>query len=169
MQGGLSALLGYFNLHSVSFRGGPYPLPCGTTFRVRDALHLFEACDSVTYVRGVFQRLLPLLGKANLVADIRSRAGLVSFAIIFSFDCTFRAVRDALPRWITVAFSLASALSAWPLVLGSISAMRPRIRFLFDANDHRSVGFLRFAFMHICADLTRQEWLPANLEQGSQI
>ena len=31
------------------------------------------------------------LGKANLVADIRSRAGLVNFAIIFSFDSTLRA------------------------------------------------------------------------------
>jgi hypothetical protein len=62
----ISALLGHFNLHSVLLRGGPYPLPCGTTFRVRDALHLFEACDSVTYVRGVFQRLLPLLGESEL-------------------------------------------------------------------------------------------------------
>ena len=31
------------------------------------------------------------IGKANLVADIRSRAGLVNFAIIFSFDSTLRA------------------------------------------------------------------------------
>jgi len=77
------ALAGPFKFHSVSLCGRLYPLPRRATFRFRNALHLIEARRSVGYVRGIFQRLLALLGKANLVADIRSRAGLVSFAIVF--------------------------------------------------------------------------------------
>jgi hypothetical protein len=60
-------LVGLFKFHSVALCGGPYPLPCSATFRVRDALHLIEACDSVTHVRGVFQRLLSVAwGKRTL-------------------------------------------------------------------------------------------------------
>jgi hypothetical protein len=58
-------LVGLFKFHPVSLCGRLYPLPLPrrTTFRVRDALHLMEACDSITYVRGIFQRLLALLGE----------------------------------------------------------------------------------------------------------
>jgi hypothetical protein len=42
-----------------------------------------------------------------------------------------------------------------------------RLRFLFDAREHRSVGFLRFARAYLY-DVTSQKWLPANLEQGWQ-
>jgi hypothetical protein len=46
------------------------------------------------------------LGKANLVTDIRSRAGLVSLAIVFlprEHPPCARTARDSLPRWITAA------------------------------------------------------------------
>jgi hypothetical protein len=66
MQCGACVLVGLFNFHSVSLCGGAYPLPGGTTFRVRDALHLIEACDRIAHVRGVFQRLLSLLGESEL-------------------------------------------------------------------------------------------------------
>jgi hypothetical protein len=96
---------------------------------------------------------------------------LVNFAIIFSFDSTLRA--DSTGRFAAFDYSgifhWPGALSAWTLALGSISAMRPRIRFLFDANDHRWVGFLRFAFMRICAISRVKSGCRASLEQGSQI
>ena len=74
---------GLFKFHCVSLCGSLYPLPRRTTFCFRDALHLVEACNSVAYVRNIFSGSLRCFGKANLVADIRSRAGLVSFAILF--------------------------------------------------------------------------------------
>ena len=52
---------GFFKFHCVSLCGGLYPLPRRTTFRFRNAFHLMEARNSVSYVRGIFQRLLALL------------------------------------------------------------------------------------------------------------
>ena len=66
MHRGVGVLVGLFKFHSVAFCGRPYALPCSITFSIRDALHLIEACDSVTHVRGVFQRLLALLGESEL-------------------------------------------------------------------------------------------------------
>ena len=59
-------LVGLFKFHSVSLCGRLYPLPRRTTFRFRNALHLIEARNSVAYVRGIFQRLLALLGESEL-------------------------------------------------------------------------------------------------------
>ena len=36
------------------------------TFRFRDALHLMKARNRIAYVRGIFQRLLALLGESEL-------------------------------------------------------------------------------------------------------
>src|ERR1019366_3785774 len=44
----------------------PLPLPRRTTFGFRNALHLLEARDSVTYVRGIFQRFLALVWESEL-------------------------------------------------------------------------------------------------------
>ncbi len=60
------ALLGLFKLYTVSLCGGLYPLPRRPTFRFRNVLHLIDARDRVANVRGVFQRLLTLLGKSKL-------------------------------------------------------------------------------------------------------
>jgi hypothetical protein len=62
VQRGVFALIGLFKFHSVPLCGRLYPLPRRTTFGFRNALHLLEARDSVAYVRGIFQRLLALLG-----------------------------------------------------------------------------------------------------------
>ena len=83
MQRGVFVLVGLFNFHSIPLCGGPYPLPCSTTFHGRDALHLMEACDRIAHVGSVSSSSFRCVGKANLVADSRSRAGLVSFASIF--------------------------------------------------------------------------------------
>jgi hypothetical protein len=66
VQRGVFALVGLFKFHSVSLCGRLYPLPRRTTFRFRNALHLIEARNSVAYVRGIFQRLLALLGESEL-------------------------------------------------------------------------------------------------------
>jgi hypothetical protein len=76
------ALVRPFKSHSLSLCGLLDPLPRRTTFGFRNTLHLLEARDSVADVRGS-SGSLRCLGKANLVADIRSRAGLVSLATIF--------------------------------------------------------------------------------------
>src|ERR1035441_10242773 len=59
------ALVGLFKFHSVSLGGRLYPLPRRTTFRLRNVLHLMEARNRVAHVRGIFQRLLALLGKSE--------------------------------------------------------------------------------------------------------
>src|ERR1039457_1353836 len=59
-------LVGGFKFHSVSLGGRLYPLPRRTTFRLRNVLHLMEARNRVAHVRGIFQRLLALLGKSEL-------------------------------------------------------------------------------------------------------
>jgi len=61
VQRGVFALVGLFKFHSISLCGRLYPLPCRTTFRFRNALHLVEARNSVAHVGGIFQRLLALL------------------------------------------------------------------------------------------------------------
>jgi len=66
VQRGVFALAGPFKFHSVSLCGRLYPLPRRATFRFRNALHLIEARRSVGYVRGIFQRLLALLGESEL-------------------------------------------------------------------------------------------------------
>jgi hypothetical protein len=66
VQRGMFALVGLFKFHSVSLCGRLYPLPRRTTFHFRNALHLIEARNSVAHVRGVFQRLLALLGESEL-------------------------------------------------------------------------------------------------------
>jgi len=66
VQRGVFPLVGIFNLHSVSVCGRLYPLPRRTTFHFRNALHLMEARNRIAYVRGVFQRLLALLGESEL-------------------------------------------------------------------------------------------------------
>jgi hypothetical protein len=66
VQRGVLALVGLFKFHSVSLCGRLYPLPRRTTFHFRNALHLIEARNSVAYVRGIFQRLLALLGESEL-------------------------------------------------------------------------------------------------------
>jgi hypothetical protein len=65
VQRGVFVLVGVFKFHSVSLCGRLYPLPRCTTFRFRNALHLIEACDSVTHVRSIFQWLLPLLWESE--------------------------------------------------------------------------------------------------------
>src|ERR1035441_5990852 len=77
------ALVGLFKFHSVSLGGRLYPLPRRATFRLSNVLHLMEARNRVAHVRGISSGSLRCLGKANLVADIPSRAALVSFAIVF--------------------------------------------------------------------------------------
>src|ERR1019366_9046087 len=66
VQRGGFALIGLSKFHSISLCGRLYPLPRRTTFHLRNALHLIEARDSVAYVRGIFQRLLALLGESEL-------------------------------------------------------------------------------------------------------
>src|ERR1017187_5970070 len=60
------ALVGLFKFHSVSLGGRLYPLPRRTTFRLSNVPHLMEARNRVAHVRGIFQRLLALLGKSEL-------------------------------------------------------------------------------------------------------
>jgi hypothetical protein len=55
VQRGMFALFGLLKFHSVSLCGRLYPLPRRTTFRLRNALHLIEARNSVANVRGIFQ------------------------------------------------------------------------------------------------------------------
>jgi hypothetical protein len=62
----VSALCRLLKFHSVSLCGRLYPLPRRATFRWRYTLHLIEARSSVAYVRGIFERLLTLLGKSEL-------------------------------------------------------------------------------------------------------
>ena len=71
------ALVGLFELHSISFCGRLDSLPRRTTFGFRNALDLLEARDSVAYVRGIFQRFLALLGESELGCGylIKSRLG----------------------------------------------------------------------------------------------
>jgi hypothetical protein len=59
-------LVGLFEFHSMPLCGRLYPLPRRPPFRFREALQLIEARDSVAHVRGIFQRLLALLGKSEL-------------------------------------------------------------------------------------------------------
>jgi len=66
VQRAVFAQVGLFEFHFVSLCGRLYPLPRRTTFGFRNALHLLEARDSVAYVRGIFQRLLALLGESEL-------------------------------------------------------------------------------------------------------
>ena len=66
VQRGVFALAGPFKFHSVSLCGRLYSLPRRSTFRFRNALHLIKARRSVGYVRGIFQRLLALLGESEL-------------------------------------------------------------------------------------------------------
>jgi len=66
VQRGVFALVGLFKFHSISLCGRLYPLPRRTTFHFRNALYLIEARNSVAYVRGIFQRLLALLGESEL-------------------------------------------------------------------------------------------------------
>ena len=66
VQRGVFALVGPFKFHSISLSGRPDSLPRRTTFGFRNALHLLEARDSVADVRGIFQRLLALLGESEL-------------------------------------------------------------------------------------------------------
>ena len=65
-QRGALALAGLFKFDSVSLCGRLYPLPRRTAFRFRNALHLMKARNRVAYVRGIFQRLLALLGESEL-------------------------------------------------------------------------------------------------------
>ena len=53
------------------------------TFRLRNVLHLMEARNRVAHVRGIFQRLLALLGKSELGCGYPVTSCLVSFAIVF--------------------------------------------------------------------------------------
>src|SRR5450631_629939 len=55
-----------FKVHSVSLCGRLYPLPRRTTLCFRNAFHLIEARNGIAYVRGIFQRLLALLGESEL-------------------------------------------------------------------------------------------------------
>ena len=106
------ALVGLFKFHSVSLGGRLYPLPRRATFRLSNVLHLMEARNRVAHVRGISSGSLRCLGKANLVADIPSRAALVSFAIVFlprEYLPAPGRPRYSLPR-ITTAFS---APAAW--------------------------------------------------------
>ena len=66
VQRGVFAPAGPFKFHSVSLGGSQYPPPRRATFRFHNALHLIEARDSVGYVKGIFQRLLALLGESEL-------------------------------------------------------------------------------------------------------
>src|ERR1022692_659879 len=66
VQRGVFAPVGPFKFHSISLCGRLDSLPRRTTFRFRNALHLLEARGSVAYVRGIFQRLLALLGESEL-------------------------------------------------------------------------------------------------------
>ena len=66
MQPGVFVLVGLLKFHSISLCGTLYPLPRRTTFRFRNPLHLMEARNSIAYVRGIFQRLLALLGESEL-------------------------------------------------------------------------------------------------------
>ena len=77
VQRGVFALVGPFKFRSISLCGRLDSLPRRTTFGFRNALHLLEARDSVAYVRGIFQRLLALLGESELGCGypITSRLG----------------------------------------------------------------------------------------------
>ena len=66
VQHGVFALVGPFKFHSISLCGRLDSLPRRTTFGFRNALHLFEARGSVADVRGIFERLLALLGESEL-------------------------------------------------------------------------------------------------------
>jgi len=66
VQRGVFALVGVFKFHSISLCSRLDSLPRRTTFGFRNALHLLEARDSVADVRGIFQRLLALLGESEL-------------------------------------------------------------------------------------------------------
>ena len=72
VQWGVFALVGLFEFHSISLCGRLDPLPRRTTFGFRNALHLLEARDSVTYVRGIFQRFLALLWESELGCGYRA-------------------------------------------------------------------------------------------------
>jgi hypothetical protein len=59
-------LVGLVKYNPVSLCGSLYALPCRTTLRVRNALHLIEASNRVAYMSGIFQRLLALPGESKL-------------------------------------------------------------------------------------------------------
>src|ERR1035438_3542145 len=147
LECGVFALVGPFKFHSISLCGRLDSLPSRTTFGFRNALHLLEARDSVADVRGIFQRLLALL------ADIRSRAGLVSLAIIF------------LPREHSLLHGgpeLFYHVGLWQLfqllARGLVDVFFSRgfshaglIHFLLDASERCLAGFLLgIVFMHTC-------------------
>src|SRR5580692_1297029 len=83
MQRGVFLLVGLFNFHSVPLCGGPYPLPCRTMLRVRDALHPLEACDCIAHGRRFPAAPSVAWRKRTSLQISESRAGVVSFAIIF--------------------------------------------------------------------------------------
>src|ERR1035437_62644 len=111
VQRGMFALFGPLKFHSVSLCGRLYPLPRGTTFHFRNALHLIEARNSVAYVRSIFQRLLALLGERELGCGypITSWFGQLRHCFPPSgASPRARTARDFLPR-ITAAFPVPAA------------------------------------------------------------
>src|SRR5450755_4465450 len=82
VQRDVFALVGPFKFHSIPLCGGLDSLPRRTTFGFGNALHLLEARDSVADVRGIFQRLLALLGESELGCGYLYECRLTSYRLL---------------------------------------------------------------------------------------
>ena len=93
------ALVGPFEVHSVSLCGRLDSLPRRTTFGFRNALHLLDARGSVAYVRGISQRFLSVAwGKRTWLRISDHGLAWLAWPLLFSLGsipcCT--AVRNSL-------------------------------------------------------------------------
>jgi hypothetical protein len=145
------ALVGGFKFHSVSLGGRLYPLPRRTTFRLRNVLHLMEARNRVAHVRGIFQRLLALLGKSELACGYPVTSCLGELCHCFPSSGVSPCVRAA-PVLVTRQLLQLLQRGVVDVIFFSRGFSHARlIHFLLDPREKRLIGFLSWlVLMHAC-------------------
>jgi hypothetical protein len=152
---------GLLKFHCVSLCSRPYPLPRRTSFRIRNPIHLIETRNSVTYVRGIFQRLLALLRERELGCGhpITSRLSQLSHYFSPSGGPSRTGGPGIVLTFDRGRFSSSGPRGLLDVLFRSGFGNARLIHFPLDASECRLVGFLLwFVLMHICTTLRRDYW-----------